>query len=367
MERKLVSIRRVKALEPIPNADNIEVARVDGWQCVVKKGEFKEGDYGVYFEIDSFLPIEPRYEFLRKGCYKKLSNGEEGFRLRTIRLRGTLSQGLILPLRLFPECDALWEGQEIEKYLDQDLSEGFDVKKYEPPIPPNLAGVCKGMFPSFIQKTDQERIQNLPEYFELFKDMEFEETEKVDGTSTTYYINEGEFGVCSRNLELKESEGNTQWRIARELDLENQLKKLKRNIALQGEMVGEGIQGNPYKLFGQHLFIFDIYDIDKRRYLTRKERLPIYLEISDSLLNTENGEIKSLLLHHVPTIRNNVKVFREHSAIDELLLRCEGESFLNSITQREGLVYKSCEIYPPTGNIVSFKVINNWILLEEKQ
>lgn len=234
MKRKLISIRKIKEIFPIKGADNIELAKIDGWQTVVKKGEFHKGDYGVYFEIDSFLPIEDRYEFLRKSSYKKLPNGTEGFRLKTIKLRKVLSQGLILPLSLFPEIASIDTGI--------DLSKRLNVTKYEAPIPAHLSGIVKGQFPSFISKSDQERIQNLPEYFEEYKDIEFEETEKLDCSSVTFYTNNEDFGVCSRNLELKESEDNTIWWLAKKLNIENTLFKLSKNIALQGEIVGEGIQ-----------------------------------------------------------------------------------------------------------------------------
>lgn len=177
MERKLVTLRKVSEIKPIENADFIELVRIDGWQCVVKKGDFKFGDIGLYFEIDSFLPIEPRFEFLRKSCYKKLVDGTEGFRLKTVKLKGCVSQGLLLPLSIFP--DVIFYPELIGK--TDDYSGLLGVIKYEPPLPANLKGMVKGLFPSFIKRTDQERCQNLPDYFELYKDWEFEITEKLDG------------------------------------------------------------------------------------------------------------------------------------------------------------------------------------------
>ena len=144
-ERKLVTHRVIKDIIPIEGADLIELAIVDGWQCVVKKGEFKVGDTGVYFEVDSFLPIKPEYEFLRKGGYKVVEGLGEGFRIRTIKLKGKLSQGLLLPL-------------EGEPQFDVDLSEAYGVRKYEKPIPAQLQGKVKGNFPDFLRKTDQERV-----------------------------------------------------------------------------------------------------------------------------------------------------------------------------------------------------------------
>ena len=341
IERKLVTIRKVSEIKPIPNADNIELALVDGWQVVCKKGEFKQGDLGVYFEIDSFLPVEERYEFLRKDCYKVMADGTSGFRLKTIKLRGQLSQGLLLPLNMFPEIKHPELGAEVTELLK--------VKKYEPPVPINLSGVVKGIFPSFINRSDQERIQNLPDYFERYKDVMFEETEKVDGTSVTYYSNEGEFGVCSRNLELKEDTNNTLWKMAEKLDIKQMLQELDMNIAIQGELVGEGIQKNPLKLIGQKYLIYDIYDIDKRRYLTQEERLSLLYKLKPNYGNIE----------HVPITCVGIQVFEVYSTMPELLEHAKGSSAFAS--EREGLVFKSLELID--GNTVSFKVVNNRYLL----
>jgi len=174
--RKLVTIRKIVEITPIEGADLIELVRVDGWRSVVKKNQFKVGDYAVYFEIDSFLPIEPRYEFLRQKYSKKMiveGKGEvEGIRLRTVTFKGKISQGLILPLSDFPEFD-------LSTDIGIDLSEKIGVLKYEQPIPACIAGKIRRAIPSCIKKTDQLRIQNALDFFEIFKDVEFEETEKM--------------------------------------------------------------------------------------------------------------------------------------------------------------------------------------------
>ena len=202
--RKLASIRQIAEIKPHTNADALELAIVDGWQCVVKKGEVRPGDFVVYFEVDSVLPINPLFEFLRKSCYVKkdwLPAGE-GFRLKTIKLRGEISQGLVLPLEtVFPTATGL-------PVLGQDVTEILGVVKWDPPMPAQLQGLARGVFPSFIQKTDQERIQNVwEEVKEKYDDVTFEVTIKLDGSSCTYYHNEGDVGVCSRNLNLN-LEGN---------------------------------------------------------------------------------------------------------------------------------------------------------------
>lgn len=344
IQRKLVTIRTVSEIIPIEGADSIELAKVDGWQCVVKKGEFKAGDSGIFFEIDCLLPKLPVFDFLSsRGTKKMFVNGKEieGYRLRTIKLRGQLSQGLLLPVTSFdPPLSTI-----------DDWSEHLGVIKYEAPIPAELAGQAKGTFPSFIQKTDQERCQNLTRKIEEWArdGVQFEITEKLDGSSMTVYLNNGEFGVCSRNMDLIETEGNTRWRLVRELDLETKLRELGRNIALQGELIGAGVQGNPYKLAGQEFRIFDVFDIDKSEYLLPDDRISLLEEMCIDL------------------DRNHVPVIESASAISgdtAVLLRlAEGKATLADV-EREGLVFKA------TGNTDgayrSFKVISNKFLLNEK-
>jgi len=214
-----------------PNADSLDICTVDGWKVITKRDEYSTGDLCVYCEIDSFLPIRPEFEFLRKSSYKKMGD-QEGFRLRTIKLRGELSQGLILPLSILPE--------NVICVLGTDVTAELEIVKYDPPIPAQLAGKIKGNFPSFLRKTDEERIQNLTSEYELWKqpgDHQFYITEKLDGSSATFYFNNGVFGVCSRNLELLESEENSFWRVARQLKLEEWLGTKETNIALKSQLL----------------------------------------------------------------------------------------------------------------------------------
>jgi RNA ligase (TIGR02306 family) len=348
MERKLATIRKVNEIKPIEGADVIELAIVDGWQCVVKKGEFKPGDTGVYFEIDSYLPIEERYEFLRKSSYKKIPDqlqGQraEGFRLKTVRLRGQISQGLMLPLDIFPELKKTTVGS--------DVTETLRVELYEPPVPANLAGQVRGKLPGILKKTDEERIQNLPEYFSQYKDISFECTEKIDGSSMTVYYTPDDQGVCSRNLNLYEDDNNTLWKIAKQLELHKLLKELNKNLALQGEIAGEGIQKNPLKIKGQYFFLFNIWDMDKREHLPPKERMEIFHFFE------ERVPIK-----HVPVIASSLKVFEKYKTMAELLDFTVGKSLLNKDVQREGIVFKSVETIGR--EIISFKVISNKYLLK---
>jgi RNA ligase (TIGR02306 family) len=344
MERKLASIRRISDLSPIEGADKIELATIDGWKVVVAKDvNHKVDDLIVYCEVDSFLPIEPEFEFLRKSSYKKMGDGSEGFRLKTIKLRGQISQGLILPLkeaydvfkRNTPNMDMGW-------FEGLDVTEMLNIVKYEPPVPAQLAGQVKGLFPSFLKKTDEERIQNLSKEFPIYKLAKFYVTEKLDGSSVTYYVKDGVFGVCSRNLDLLEDENNTMWKFAITTGLRERMVGLGKNIAVQGEIIGEGIQGNPYKRIGQTVKIFNGFDIDKYEYLSL-----------DSLLELT----KVLELKTVPILDLE---FTLPETIDELLLMAEGKSILNIKTEREGLVIRSHD------RKISFKAISNKFLLNEK-
>lgn len=339
--RKLATIRVANAINPIVGADAIEAVRVDGWVCVAKKGEFQVGDKGIYFEIDSFLNgQDERFSFLAKQFIK--FEGVQGARLRTIRLRGQLSQGLFLPLAKFPEL------QDLE--IGADVTEILGVTKWEPPMPAQLAGEVIGIFPHWCKKSDQERIQNFVQEAEDNRGQEFEVSVKLDGSSMTVYrfdraVNkEGEtfldHGVCSRNYNLRENEKNSLWRVARKNLMLEALDFLGRNLAFQGEIIGEGIQGNNEGLSGQDFYLFDIYDIDNQKYLAPTERQEIV-----RILN-ENG----FLIKHVPIIGN---IVLNHS-VDEILAMADGQSLNNE--NREGLVFKRLD------GQFSFKAISNWYL-----
>ena len=340
--RKLATIRKIDALRPIPDADAIECAVVGGWTAVVKKGEFKAGDLAVYCEIDSWIPHELA-PFLSKGKEPRVFDGIAGERLRTMKLRGQLSQGLLLPFAIMkPFFDDILFTEGV------DVSELLGIVKYEAPIPAQLAGEVKGMFPGWIQKTDQERVQNLTEEFDywLKEQHVWEVTEKLDGSSMTVYLRNGEFGVCSRNLELKPSETNSLWKVAVRNNLELKLRRANRNLALQGELIGEGIQGNPYKQKGQEFFLFDIYDIDASKYLTPAER---------------NAFVEEHDIKHVPVLAFGAELWDTLgiNSIDGILKFAEGKSVMGMIgCEREGLVFKSKAMQ------CSFKAISNKFLLK---
>jgi RNA ligase (TIGR02306 family) len=291
----------------------------------------------VYCEIDSFIPSTIAPFLTKPGQYAKTFEGVEGERLRTVKLRGQLSQGLLLPLSILTMVESeLFEGL--------DVSFPLGIVKYEAPIPAALAGEVKGMFPSRIPKTDQERIQNLSAELEEWKTegLTWEITEKLDGSSMTVYVMDGDVGVCSRNLDLKHNADNSLWRAAYRHELPAKLANIGRNIAVQGELIGNGIQGNKYKMRDQDFYVYDIYDIDAGRYFTPAERQTF---VSDHKLN------------HCPILISNDRLGGGET-IENLLKYAEGNSELNPKQEREGLVFKCNE------KSVSFKAISNKFLLK---
>jgi RNA ligase (TIGR02306 family) len=344
MERKLSSVRKITNLTPIEGADKIELATIDAWKVVVAKDvNHKVGDMVIYCEIDSFLPIKEEFEFLRKSSYKKMGD-QEGFRLKTIKLRGQVSQGLILPISVLnPEGTNIY----VDPFEGLDVTDMLGIIKYEPPIPAELSGKVKGLFPSFLYKTDEERIQNLSSEYETYKeknkeDVKFYVTEKLDGSSATFYIKDGVFGVCSRNLELLETEGNSFWKVARELKLEESLVSLGKNICLQGELIGEGVQGNPYKVKGQTVRFFNGFNIDTQ------ENIP-FLEFVELT--------QKMNLTTVPILDYD---FTLPETVENMLEYADKKSELNSNLDREGIVVRSYD------RTISFKVISNKFLLKSE-
>ena len=339
--RKLTTIRKIDALNPIEGADAIECATIGGWKVVVKKGEFRVGDRAVYCEIDSWIPTKIA-AFLSKGKEPREFEGIRGERLRTVKLRGQLSQGLLLNLDdVIPQTNSFVEGD--------DVSELLGIVKWEMPMNAQLAGMARGNFPSLIPKTDQERVQNLvKEIATAAADgLHFEITEKLEGSSMTVYLIDGEFGVCSRNLDLKETEGNTFWQVARLDNIEGKMRAIADhgNFAIQGELIGPGIQGNIYRLSKPEFRVFDVYNIQTGAYLVPHERRAL---------------ITGMGLLHVPVmvVDKDLGV----GSVEEILLWAEAKSVMGDVTgpEREGIVFKE------VNGGMSFKAISNKYLLGEK-
>jgi len=357
--RQLATIREISAIRPIEGADRIVVAQVDGWECVVQKDEFHVGDRIVYIEVDSVVPERPEFEFLR----------DRKFRVRTIKLRGQVSQGLVLPLSILPV------GTDCE--LGDDVTSALGITKYDPQAqqeamllqkkPPQSRFVRfmmrfkwyrklfakpkrKGGFPDWIAKTDETRIQNLTTLFEVEqkRGTPFSVTEKMDGQSVTYYLRrlskrKFEFGVCSRNIYLGTPDNSSYWTIARQYDIENVLKKLigdYETVVMQGEICGNGIQGNKYHISNYDLFVFNLIFPDRK--CTTAEIVEL---------------VAPLGLKTVPILEEG-KVLPE--TIAELVEYSKGSSVVRKGQKREGVVMRNVK------NNISFKVINPDFLLAEK-
>lgn len=351
MSRKLLSIRRIAEIKSIEGADKIEAARVDGWWVVVKKGDFKVNDLVLYFEVDSWVPNAVAPFLTKEGKEPKVYEDVVGERLRSVKLRGQISQGLILPYT--------GEGQE-----GDDLSEQYGIKLWERPVPANMRGQVAGAFPWFIPRTDQERIQNIPE---VLKDRstKYEVTLKLDGSSTTVFMHEGCPGICSRNINLKLSANNNDnifVKTARKTGLLQAVtcffEATGRSIAVQGELMGPGVQGNREGFEDYRIYIFDIWDIDEQRYLSVIERRDVFWEF---------GNLTSKWFDHVPEIfyvddkgvysLDNLEV---NSMDDALSLPEDLEPWFKFKKPIEGVVFKSLD------GTKSFKIINNNFLLGEK-
>lgn len=288
-QRQLVSIKTIDRITPIEGADKIECAHLGGWTVVIGKNEFQEGEEVIYFEVDSMVPLDrDEFKFLEPRG-KTSKDGRLYHRLRTIKLRGQISQGLCMKTTNLDVSQT----KLLMVENPHSLEEIFEVIKYEPNLPANLAGKVRN-WPDGIEHTDEERIQNLPDLFDQIKNDKdnWVATEKIDGTSCTiwadYRGDELKYGVCSRNWGLEEDDNNDYWKIAKEklltlTSLEDYLenheyskesileyvKKLAiRKVALvvvQGELFGEGIQKNPLGIKGHDLRIFNVIINGKRQ------------------------------------------------------------------------------------------------------
>ena len=347
--RKMASVRKIDEIGPIEGADAIEVATVGGWKVVVKKDEFKVGDLAVYCEIDSWIPTEIA-PFLSKGKEPREFEGVKGERLRTVKLRNQLSQGLLLP---FTAAMAIklgaGPGAKFEDYEGVDVSELLNIKKWEMTVPAQLAGQVRGNFPTAIPKTDQERAQNLVKEIVAANEagVKFEITEKLEGSSMTCYLIDNEFGVCSRNLDLKRDENNSFWATAICEGIENKMREVGDNFAIQGELIGPGVQGNIYKLSQLEFYVFDVYNVTLGRYLNPSERQAL---------------VEMMGLKHVPIVAHAASLCDTLGLTDipQLLKFAEGKSVLNKAQEREGIVFKE------VNGGMTFKAISNRYLLGEK-
>lgn len=344
IDRKMATVEVVAEVKAIPDADKIQAYRIKDWWVVDSVGKYQVGDMVVYCEVDSWIPnyIAP---FLSKGKEPKEFEGVKGERLRTIRLKKQVSQGLLLSLDIavahFIGSD-LDEGQELGEFFTEgrDVSALLGIVKWEAPIAACLAGVVRGNLPEGIIKTDQTRVQNIGRHLPEYYGMKFEKTEKLHGSSCTMYLDmSDEFHVCSRNLDLKFDENNAFWKAAVMYDVEKKMRDLGLlGLAIQGELIGEGINGNQYKV-ELEFRVFDMYNVLTKCYLNSYERRTL---------------TESLGLLHSPVMQY-VTLSEEHS-VQALLKSAEFTSGLNGSTA-EGFVLKSVD--KPE---ISFKVVSNkWL------
>lgn len=314
-------IGRVELLEPIPSADRIERIEVvcgpgGRWSAIAQKGDFRVGDKCEVYLQDALLPEIDRFEFMRQ--YK--------FRVRMVRLRKVPSEALVMPLT-----------PDVVGEIGDDITELKGVEKYEWQVPASMAGIAKGNFPAFIPRTDEINFQKVPRLVAAMIEAGFYITEKADGTSCTFYRRGDHFGVCSRRLELKESDTSVYWKLAKKYKLDELF--LGYDFAIQAEGVGPGIQGNPLGLDDHEIRVFDIYVIDEGHYLDGAE----VLEICDT--------------YNLPMVRVvKTIVGQEPMSADDWRTLAEGE-YPNG-GQREGIVVRPIVETVVDGQRLSFKVIN---------
>lgn len=365
--RKLASVQKIIDIKPIDGADAIECAYVLGWQVVIKKGDFKTGDPVVYVEIDSKLPDKPEFEFMRA----------RNFKVKTIKLRGCLSQGIIFPMDILPiavykEDDDVTDIIGVKQY-DKDLDEvefgsssNGNNSKYKNKYIKKLLrykffrdlllpSENKEKFPSFISRTEELRIQNKPSLLND-KETEYIVTEKLDGTSLTIFMKRlprrwyqfatrYDFGVCSRNLRLPESDV-LYWCVAKKYRIHELLMDTIQTMpnvdfaAIQGEIIAPKVQGNKYQVTEPQLYVFNFITNRGKHSSGAWEKI-----------------VRMYGMNWVPILDNH---FTMPDTMEELLKYAEGKSQLCDV-EREGIVCRNYE------KDISFKVISNKFLLKNNE
>ena len=343
--RKLASIQRIWKTEPIEGADRIELAHVLGWQCVVNKGQFREMDLAVYFEVDSFLPIAPEFEFLRASSYRKTDIMGEGFRLRTMKFRGQISQGLLLPVSAFPAIPA-------DAELGTDVTEILGVKKWEIEERITTGGTMIGTLPYDIPHTDETRVQAEPDLIQAFAGLEYYISTKMDGSSHSVGIDENGFHVTGHNYEYKDDGNSPFYELVKSMDLQAKMEAFATannlsTFTIQGELCAPGIQKNRLKLTKPAWYVFTIRENGKRVGLTRM------LEVCEKLQ-----------LESVPIEEIGTDLSVKYPTVEALLERADGNYPKGG--KKEGIVIRPtepvyCEL---VSGALSMKVVSNKYLLK---
>jgi RNA ligase (TIGR02306 family) len=344
MERKLARVEKIINIRNIADADKIQEANIQMWNVVIKKDLFKENELVLFIEIDSIVPTW------------FLSNNKEDtvlIRIKTIRLKKRISQGLVLPLET-----ATAFGINISELTEgEDLTDRLGIKKYEPPAPAFFSGEIAGNFTPFIHKTDELRINGFPELFKEMQGLSVYITQKIDGTSASYALKDGVFYVCSRNMHLREKEGKPSiyFDMARKYGIENILKQWQEENgdewAIQGEIAGPGIQKNRMGLAERELFVFNIFNITKQKFLN------YYAFFSETM---KGGPLQSVPVLGCATF--------SWTNVEELLQICKKHTYQPSNCKQEGIVVRPVEekYSYVLGSRMSFKVINPEYLLENE-
>lgn len=339
--RKLVTIQKIADVQPIPDADRIEMVSVLGWQCVAKKGEFKKDDMCVYFEVDAYLPVtDARYEFLRASSYRNNEVMGEGFRIKTQKFRGQISQGLALPVSSFPELKG--------SGVNEDVSEILGVVKWDMPEMESDVGTIIGDKPYGIPTTDETRVQSIDELRQQLLGKRYYISTKMDGTSCTIYHKNGDFGVCTRNNLLKNDGKSSMWNFMTNHGIDEKLSAYGRNLIIQGEFCGHGIQKNRLRLKSAEWYVFNVIDADTMQLLDLDTMLTICKDLNLTTVPIE--EVGDCFDYTLPA----------------LLERARGK--YPSGLDKEGIVIRPCvpEYCHILGKSLSFKVLNNDFLAKEK-
>ena len=345
--RKLASVQRIWKIEPIEGADRIELAHVLGWQCVVNKGQFQEMDPAVYFEVDSFLPIAPEYEFLRATSYRKTDIMGEGFRLRTMKFRGQISQGLLLPVSSFPAIPT-------DAEVGTDVTELLGVKKWEIEERITTGGTMIGTLPYDIPHTDETRVQAEPELIQAFAGLPYYISTKMDGSSHSVGIDENGFHVTGHNYEYKDDGKSPFYELVKSMGLQEKMEVFAADnklsvFTIQGELCAPGIQKNRLKLTKPAWYVFTIRENGKRVGLTRM------LEICEKLQ-----------LESVPIEEIGTDLPAKYPTVEALLKRADGNYPRGG--KKEGIVIRPtepvyCELI---SGALSMKVVSNKYLLKNE-
>ena len=345
--RKLASVQKVWKIEPIEGADRIELAHVLGWQCVVNKGQIQPMENAVYFEIDSFLPIRPEFEFMRASSYKNSDIMGEGFRLRTMRFRGQLSQGLLLPLSMFPEIPA-------DAEVGTDVTELLGVRKWEIEERATTGGTVIGTLPYDIPHTDETRVQAMPELIQEFRGLEYYISTKMDGSSHSIGIDENGFHVTGHNYEYKDDGSSGFYKLVNERGYKDKLEAFVienglKTLTIQGEYCGPGILKNRLKLVKPEWYVFTVRENDKRVGLDRM------LEVC-----------RALGLDHVPIEECGTDLPSKYPTVEALLERADGDYPRGG--KKEGIVIRPTEpvFCPLISASLSMKVVSNKYLLKNE-